>query len=56
MEHEDCGALDVYCVEAPDNLGGTRQCMKQDEIGEYFGCYSGELIIMPDEPWHLSCY
>jgi hypothetical protein len=54
MEHRECGGNE-YCVEAPAYLTGSRQCMRQNQVGEFFGCRSGELIIMPDEPWRLDC-
>ena len=55
MEHSECNDINKYCVESPRHLGGTRQCMRQNQIGEFFECTSGELIILPDEPWRLDC-
>lgn len=55
MEHSECAA-DEYCVEASSDAGNARQCMRDDHIGEYFGCTSGDLIIHPMEPFKLACY
>ena len=55
MEHSDCNDPSQYCVESPRHLGGARQCMTQNQIGEFFACTSGDLIILPDEPWQLDC-
>jgi len=54
MEHSDC-QTEEKCVEAPFGLGGTRQCIPQDQLGQFFGCKAGELIILPAEPWRLDC-
>lgn len=29
--------------------------MTENQIGEFFACTSGDLIILPDEPWQLDC-
>ncbi len=55
MEHSECGDISKFCVESPPYLGGTRQCMQDGQIGEFFGCTTGELIILPDEPFRLDC-
>ena len=55
MEHSECNDINKYCVESLSPLGGTRQCMQENQIGEFFGCTLGELIILPDEPWRLDC-
>lgn len=56
FEHVECNDPNSYCVESPHHLGGTRQCMSDEQIDDFFGCTLGSLIIHPAEPWKLGCY
>ena len=53
--HSECGGTDERCVAAPAYLGGLRKCMSFEDIGDFFDCNYGELIIFPDEPYQLNC-
>lgn len=54
IEHSECQTGE-HCVEARQNLGGTRQCIQHGQLDQFFGCTTGELIILPTEPWQLDC-